>query len=110
VLDEDRGKLLVATRWVYNPRLISEAEALDPNDMGPPLEVAHDKPNKQPNRVTIFVIRARKLQVMDKNMFSSGGSSDPVVTIKYDDEKKKTKVRAASGGRAGGGGGGGGGG
>lgn len=83
VVDKDRGKLLVALRWVYNPSILSEAEAVDKNDMGPPMEIEpEDKAVKPANRIWVFLIRARGLQVMDKNMFSSGGSSDPVVTLR----------------------------
>ena len=83
VIDKDRGKLLVALRWIYNPSILSEAEAVDKNDLGPPLEIdPEDKLIKPANRVHIFVIRARGLPVMDKNMFSSGGSSDPMVTLR----------------------------
>ncbi|GMI11378.1 hypothetical protein TrVE_jg4950 [Triparma verrucosa] len=93
VIDKDRGKLLVALRWIYNPSILSEAEAVDKNDLGPPLEIdPEDKLIKPANRVHIFVIRARGLPVMDKNMFSSGGSSDPMVTLSYDEEKKKSKI------------------
>ncbi|GMH86935.1 hypothetical protein TL16_g10698 [Triparma laevis f. inornata] len=93
VVDKDRGKLLVALRWVYNPSILSEAEAVDKNDMGPPMEIEpEDKAVKPANRVWVFLIRARGLQVMDKNMFSSGGSSDPVVTLSFDEEKKKSKT------------------
>jgi len=91
-IDEDRGLLLVSLRWVYNPTILSEAEALDDTDMGPPLEIPYDKVVNPANRVTVYVVRARKLLVMDKNMFSSGGSSDPVITLQYDDEKKSTKT------------------
>jgi len=93
IVDKDRGKLLVAFKWVYNPSILSEAEAMDPNDMGPPMVVKPaDVELKPANRVHVFVIRARKLQVMDKNMFSSGGSSDPVVKLRYDKEVLKSKV------------------
>ena len=66
---------------------------MDPNDIGPPMEIdPADVDLKPANRVHIFIIRARKLQVMDKNMFSSGGSSDPVVKLQYDKEVLKSKV------------------
>ena len=90
--DTDRGYLLVAVKWIYNPAILSEAEAIDPSDMGPPMDIAPDIDVKPANRVNIFVLRARNIPVMDKNMFSSGGSSDPVVKLSYDKEKHKTKV------------------
>ena len=57
VIDQDRGRILVSVRWVYNPKIISESEAMDPNDMGPPMEVEEDKEVKPANRINVFVIR-----------------------------------------------------
>ena len=70
-LDKDRGRVLLALRWVYNPLLLTEAEAADDSNMGPPFpESAKDyNKNKKPNRIHCYVIRAKQLQVMDKNVF-----------------------------------------
>ena len=38
-------------------------------------------PGQPPNCVTVHLLRAKDLPVMDKNLLSKGGSSDPVVTL-----------------------------
>ena len=38
-------------------------------------------PGQPPNCVTVHLLRAKHLPVMDKNLLSKGGSSDPVVTL-----------------------------
>ena len=93
-VDKDRGRLLLALRWVYNPLLLTEAEAADDSNMGPPFpeSVKDFNKNKKPNRIHCYVIRAKGLQIMDKNMFTSGGSSDPYVKINFDEESKQTRV------------------
>ena len=54
------------------------------------LDVANEGP---PNLLKVAVIQARDLPVMDKKMFGSGGSSDPVVTLScLKLPKQKTKV------------------
>ena len=47
-----------------------------------------------PNQLHVVVIQAKNLPIMDKNLFSSGGSSDPVVRLKIQEEATKiTKVK-----------------
>ena len=36
------------------------------------------RPDKPPNELKVALVRARNLPIMDKNMFSKGGSSDPI--------------------------------
>ncbi|KAJ8611843.1 hypothetical protein CTAYLR_005776 [Chrysophaeum taylorii] len=50
-------------------------------------------PSKPPNVVKIMIHGARELLVMDKNLVSKGGSSDPFVVLKLDGEKCKTTVK-----------------
>ena len=54
------------------------------------LDVASEGP---PNLLKVAVIQARNLPVMDKKMFGSGGSSDPMVTLScLKLPKQKTKI------------------
>ena len=66
----------------------------------PPMEVVHVENDKgfPPNQLGVTLIRAYGVKVMDKNMFSKGGSSDPVVTFSLKEagkisEKKSTVVK-----------------
>ena len=47
------------------------------------------------NELRVAVIRARKLPIMDKNLFSKGGSSDPLVHLELEGSilKFKTQVQ-----------------
>ncbi len=46
----------------------------------------------QPNELSITCIQGKRLPIMDKNLFSSGGSSDPFVKIKIEGfDSQKTK-------------------
>jgi len=80
----DIGSVLVAARWVFNPELLSPvdqevdftepyldiSEHVDDNEHGFPL-----------NELVMVVVKAHGLKIMDSNMFSKGGSSDPVLTV-----------------------------
>lgn len=92
----DIGSVLIGVRWVHNPDLVSPVDRpIDWSD--PPLEVEHVENDKDfpPNQLGVCLIRAHGIKVMDKNMFSKGGSSDPLVTFTLKEagkisEKKST--------------------
>ncbi|KAH8062218.1 hypothetical protein JL722_3131 [Aureococcus anophagefferens] len=66
-----RGRLEMALRWKHNPSLVIPlcAELLKP-------ELNMMKPK---NELEIFLIRGAGLKIMDKNLLSKGGSSDPLM-------------------------------
>ena len=69
------GTVELCLRWVY------DADFAFPI----PAELAAPEPPelaaKEANAVRIFLIRGRNLPIADKNLLSSGGSSDPMVTF-----------------------------
>ena len=88
----DVGHVLVAFKWIHNPARLSPVDV--PVDMNnPPFEVVDADFDKAPNELNLFLIKAYGLKVMDKNMFSKGGSSDPIVTMSAGDEKQKSTVK-----------------
>lgn len=92
VVGADIGHVLVAVKWVFNPARLSPID--QPLDWDNPKFECDDVPDQEiPNELNIFLIRAYGLQVMDKNMFSKGGSSDPVVSFKIGDEVLKSSVK-----------------
>ncbi|KAH8095975.1 hypothetical protein JL720_3312 [Aureococcus anophagefferens] len=65
-----QGEVEVALRWVYD-----EADAV----LATPFVGA--AACDEPNCVRVCLLRARGLPIMDKNLLSKGGSSDPIVTF-----------------------------
>ena len=92
----DIGSVLVGLRWVFNPELLSPVDApVDFSD--PPLSGVDERPDEAANQLCICLIKAYGLRVMDKNMFSKGGSSDPLCTMQLDDgEKQKSTTKKKS--------------
>jgi len=81
---EERGQIEIITKWTYN------------KDFNPVYFEGEDdgRPDKPPNELKVALIRARNLPVMDKNMFSKGGSSDPVARLKCGDQpEQKSSVK-----------------
>jgi Ca2+-dependent lipid-binding protein len=93
VVGADIGHVLLAFKWIHNPNRLSPMD-LPPDYSNPPFPDLGflDDYNKAPNEVQLFLIKGWGLKVMDKNMFSKGGSSDPMVTFFMGDEKQKSKV------------------
>ena len=93
----DIGHVLVGVKWVFNPARVSIVD--QPLDWSsPPFECADvvdgdvaSEPAK--NELNIFLIRAHGLKIMDKNTFSKGGSSDPLVTMTVGDETLKSTAK-----------------
>jgi len=92
----DIGSVLIGLRWVFNPELLSPVDA--PIDFGDPvLEGLDERPEEGANQLCVCLIKAHGLRIMDKNMFSKGGSSDPMLTMQLDDgEKKKSSIKKKS--------------
>jgi hypothetical protein len=80
----DIGSVLIAARWVFNPELLSPVDQ-EINWAVPYLEAVNDHAESEHgfplNELVLIVIKAHGLKIMDTNMFSKGGSSDPLVTI-----------------------------
>ena len=92
VLGADIGGILVGARWVHNPERVSPVDApIDWED--PPMEVVHTENEHgfPPNQLGVTLIRAYGLKIMDSNMFSKGGSSDPLVTFELKQTGGKPK-------------------
>ena len=53
---------------------------------------AGQSPAGPPNQLQVLLICARRLKIADKNLFGSGGSSDPVVTLSCDGASCKSAV------------------
>ncbi|GMH60673.1 hypothetical protein TrST_g7550 [Triparma strigata] len=87
----DIGHVLVAVRWIFNPERLSPVD--QPIDWENPKMEVNDEPDEIPNELNIMLIRAYGLPIMDKNMFSKGGSSDPVVSFKLGSEVIKSTVK-----------------
>ena len=68
-----RGRIDLAARWVHNPKLVVP--------LPPELQASELHFDRPANEVQIFLVRAAGLPIMDRNLMSKGGSSDPVVTF-----------------------------
>ncbi|KAJ1461674.1 hypothetical protein M885DRAFT_506738 [Pelagophyceae sp. CCMP2097] len=78
------AKVEIAIRWVYTAAL----------DVKLPRGVLDDRFHQRlPNQLSLVVIRARALPVMDANLFAAGGSTDPFVEVTVDGERHKTSVK-----------------
>ena len=81
------GKLELAVRWKHNPDRVIQL----------PEEFARDDfPSEPPNYVQMCLVRARRLQVMDKSRLSAGGSSDPLVIFSLDGEAVTSSTKTKS--------------
>ena len=78
------GEIEVALRHRFNPELASV------------FFEEPDAPDKPANELRIAVVAARRLKVMDKNMFSKGGSSDPLVRLTVNKREFTTEVKKNS--------------
>ena len=62
--------------------------------MDAPSDAATDPaPSKPANAFRVCLLRAKGLPIMDRNMLSKGGSSDPFVTLTLGDEKRTSSVK-----------------
>ncbi|KAH8076365.1 hypothetical protein JL721_363 [Aureococcus anophagefferens] len=68
-----QGAVELCVRWRHDPALALPTP--------PAMLEAEAQPDEAPNCVAIHLVRAKGLPVMDKNLLSKGGSSDPVVTF-----------------------------
>lgn len=65
-----------------------------PIDMkSPPLNATDVTSGEKPNEVHVLLIRATGLKVMDKNLLSKGGSSDPVVSLSIGNDKQTSSTK-----------------
>ncbi|KAJ1450927.1 hypothetical protein M885DRAFT_531139 [Pelagophyceae sp. CCMP2097] len=79
------GELEVAARFFYDAAhaLLLPADVL----------AADAEPKKAPNEVHVFVLRCKNLPVLDPNLLSKGGSSDPFVALELQGERRTTAVK-----------------
>ena len=97
IVGADIGSVLIGAIWVHNPELVSPVDQpIDWND--PPMEVKHVENERgfPPNQLGVTLVRACGIKVMDKNMFSKGGSSDPMVSFELKETRggvKKSTIK-----------------
>ncbi len=79
---KSRGDIDLQLRWVFNPDYEEKEVELTPEEALKPEkgELKHNR-HLVRNELMVTLVRAKNLAVMDKNLFSSGGSSDPLVTF-----------------------------
>lgn len=80
-----KAKLELGLRLYHDPAF----ELRLPADM---LDVPAHR-NKPANELRVIVVRARALPSMDKNLFSTGGSSDPFARLEYRGVERSTAVK-----------------
>ena len=80
-----RGRIDLAARWVHNPKLVVP--------LPPELQASELHFDRPANEVQIFLVRAAGLPIMDRNLMSKGGSSDPVVTFSCCGEVAKSSIK-----------------
>lgn len=84
---KDRGRVELCLRWCFD---IAYYHALPPHmeeDEDPEMR------RKAANCVVVFLIRAKNLPIMDKNVLTSGGSSDPLATLVLEGEQARSSVQ-----------------
>mmetsp|Transcript_11171 Transcript_11171/g.39349 ORF Transcript_11171/g.39349 Transcript_11171/m.39349 type:complete len:397 (-) Transcript_11171:15-1205(-) len=81
------GKVEVALRRVHDEKRFLKV----PDDFHKAETAAHLA--EEPNSLQIYLIRADDLPIMDKNLLSSGGSSDPVATFAVGESRCKSTVK-----------------
>ena len=89
---EEDGYVLVGLKWVFNPELLSPVDQ-PINWEEPSFKLNDNLEEANPNELNILLIKAYGLKVMDKNMFSKGGSSDPLISFKIGDEVVKSTTK-----------------
>ena len=80
-----RGRIDLAARWVHNPKLVVP--------LPPELQASELHFDRPANEVQIFLVRAAGLPIMDRNLMSKGGSSDPVVSFECCGEKTQSSIK-----------------
>ena len=80
-----RGRIDLAARWVHNPKLVVP--------LPPELQASELHFDRPANEVQIFLVRAAGLPIMDRNLMSKGGSSDPVVSFECCGEKAQSSIK-----------------
>ena len=80
-----RGRIDLAARWVHNPKLVVP--------LPPELQSSELHFDRPANEVQIFLVRAAGLPIMDRNLMSKGGSSDPVVSFECCGEKAQSSIK-----------------
>lgn len=86
----DIGSVLLAIKWIHNPDLISPVDKpVDYNDPAWDDCKDHDM-EKEPNELNVFILKAYKLKMIDKNLLSKGGSTDGMFTMTWGEEKVRT--------------------
>ena len=78
---EVSGEVNVVMQWRYNPDL-------DYDPFSEPIEY----PDEEANELRVAIVQARGLAIMDKNLLSKGGSSDPFVEVSLSSAKKAKKT------------------
>jgi len=81
--DAALGDVEVYMRWVHNPALGDDVAA----PFGDDAIVNSDHPDKAPNELNVYVVRAKNLLAVDKSNFGRGASSDPYVVVEVGKEK-----------------------
>lgn len=84
--NQKAGDLEVALRWAHDPKLVL---ALSDRFTEPETPECLEK---EANELLVCLIRGKNLPIMDKNLMSKGGSSDPVATLFLDGEVRKSNV------------------
>jgi hypothetical protein len=56
-------------------------------------EMVDAAPERPGNSVSAVVLRARDLRIMDKNLFSKGGSSDPFAEVTVEGTVRRTSIK-----------------
>jgi len=89
LLDEDNkeaGWVEIALRWAHDAKRVLEL----PEEFTEP--ETEENLSKEANELLVCLLRGKNLPVMDKNLLSSGGSSDPCAFLNLDGEKRKSRV------------------
>jgi len=90
--EHDIGSVLLSLKWIHNKELISPVD--QPIDMAaPPFPVTDHDATKLPNELNIMILKAYNLKIMDKNLLSKGGSTDPLFTMAIGEEIVKTTCK-----------------
>lgn len=80
----DLGKIEMAFRLYHNPAYVFPT---------PEKFLAKDLKSMPPNVFYVHLVRAKGLPVMDANMMSKGGSSDPKVALELSGERAKSAIK-----------------
>ena len=80
-----QGSVELCLRWWHDP-----SRALP---TPPPMLAEESHPGEEANAIAVHLLRAKGLAVMDKNLLSKGGSSDPLVTLELGGEKRSSTCK-----------------